>query len=81
MTTTPLTRESVRADIAALLGESPADIADDVDLLLLGLDSIRLMTLVERWRRAGVDVSFVDLAERPTLADWWRLLADRLPTA
>jgi bifunctional isochorismate lyase/aryl carrier protein len=43
------------------------------------LDSIRILTLVERWREAGVPVSFVELAESPTVAAWWTLLSARLP--
>ena len=35
----------------------------------------RLMSLVERWRRAGAGVTFVELAEAPTLARWWGLLS------
>jgi len=65
----------LRADVAALLDE-PAEALDAYDNLLdRGLDSIRLMTLVERWRRAGAEISFVDLAERPTLAEWHELIA------
>ncbi|HYN93022.1 MAG TPA: phosphopantetheine-binding protein [Pilimelia sp.] len=54
-----------------VLDEPPGD---DDDLLDLGLDSIRLMTVVERLRAAGHDVTFVALAERPTLGDWADLL-------
>ncbi|GAB4210741.1 MAG: isochorismatase [Roseiflexaceae bacterium] len=69
-----LDREQIRADVAELLEESPADLAEDDNLLDRGLDSIRLMSLVERWRAAGAEVGFVELAERPTLAAWWQLL-------
>jgi len=73
-----LTFESVRQQVAELLHEVPMHIADNDDLISRrGLDSIRIMTLVEKWRRQGIDVTFVELAEKPTLADWWRLLVAR----
>ncbi|MBM3114886.1 isochorismatase family protein [Jeongeupia naejangsanensis] len=65
-----LSADLVRSDVAAQMGLTTADLLDDDNLLLLGLDSIRLMTLVERWRALGADVGFVDLAETPTLAAW-----------
>ncbi|GAA2253514.1 MULTISPECIES: phosphopantetheine-binding protein [Kitasatospora] len=73
----PLTREMMKATVP--LGEEPTDIPDDDELQLLGPDSIRLMHLVERWHRAGLELSFVELAERRTLAEWWDLLSTRLP--
>ncbi len=66
-----LTLDSVRAEVAELLGEDPASIAEDENLADRGLDSILLMTLTERWRAAGSDVAFLDLAESLTLRDWW----------
>nr|WP_230988911.1 phosphopantetheine-binding protein [Streptomyces cacaoi] len=75
---TPLTLDRVRADVADVLGEDPADIADDDNLADAGLDSVRLMALVERWRTAhGIDISFVELAERPGISAWWQLLEGR----
>ncbi|MEU6668484.1 phosphopantetheine-binding protein [Streptomyces sp. NPDC046727] len=73
----PLTLESFRADLAEFLYLRP----DEVDLeeapLDAGLDSLRIVTLLERWQGAGADVSFVDLAERTSFAQWWQLLAER----
>ncbi|MFD2405602.1 phosphopantetheine-binding protein [Azorhizophilus paspali] len=46
------------------------------NLLDFGLDSIRLMSLLEGWKRAGAQVSFVQVAEQPTLAHWWSLLSE-----
>ena len=68
-------RDRIRTDVAAALGEEPQDVGDDDDLFDLGLDSIRLMSLVEQWRgETGSDIGFVDLAEEPTVAAWSRLL-------
>ncbi|SHH12219.1 phosphopantetheine-binding protein [Streptoalloteichus hindustanus] len=74
-----MTLDSVRADLAEVLYLEPADIAVDDELVDTGLDSVRIMSLVERWRAAGVEVTFVELAERPSLAAWWELLSTRLP--
>lgn len=72
-----LTLERIRADIADVLYLTPGEIKDDTHLIDQGLDSIRLMTLVERWREAGAQIEFVDLAdltEEPTVARWFELL-------
>ncbi|GGO38180.1 phosphopantetheine-binding protein [Streptomyces lasiicapitis] len=70
-----LSPERVRADVAELLGCDPAEIAPDDNLFDLGLDSVRIMTLVERWRSGGAaDLEFPDLAEQPELAHWTALL-------
>lgn len=74
-----LTLDRVRADVAELLYQEPEEVADTDDLLGSGLDSIRILTLVERWRDAGARISFVELAESPTVAAWWALLSGRLP--
>lgn len=73
--------DRLRGDVFELLDQPPSEVSEREHFLDLGLDSIRLMTLVERWRGAGVDVTFVELAERPTLAEWWELLSTRLPRA
>ncbi|MEV6569232.1 phosphopantetheine-binding protein [Streptomyces kronopolitis] len=70
-----LTLEQIRSDVADSLGEDPADIPLDENLVDYGLDSVRIMTLVERWRRDhGVVAAFVDLAERPAIEAWAPLL-------
>ncbi|WP_440900364.1 phosphopantetheine-binding protein [Actinosynnema sp.] len=69
-----LTAERVRADVAEVLGVAPEELDGDADLLDLGLDSVRVMGLVERWRAAGAEVEFPDLAEQPELAHWTALV-------
>ncbi|MFT2721896.1 isochorismatase family protein [Deinococcus sp. A31D244] len=61
------TEGRVRGQIAALLGVDPQDLHGDDDLLMLGLDSVRLMLLTEDWQREGRRVSYADVAARPTL--------------
>lgn len=71
--------ETVRAQVAELLNESQDSFTDEEDLINeRGMDSIRIMSFVEHWRRLGVEVTFAQLAERPTLTSWWELIASRL---
>ncbi|MGW8765237.1 phosphopantetheine-binding protein [Streptomyces sp. NPDC055815] len=66
-----ISREQMRADIAEATGLEPEQIEDETNLRDAGLDSIRLMTLVEKWRAAGVQgADFVALASSPTLGAW-----------
>ncbi|MCA1216979.1 non-ribosomal peptide synthetase [Streptomyces sp. 8L] len=67
--------------VDALIGEVRAQLTEGDEtpeasdnLIEWGLDSIGLMRLAARWRREGIDVSFGDLAVRPTLAHWRTLL-------
>ncbi|BBX15851.1 non-ribosomal peptide synthetase [Mycolicibacterium duvalii] len=75
------TAQSVRDEVAELLGVDPADLQPEADLIASGLDSIRMMTLSGRWRRRGVDVGFAALAAQPTVAAWTKLLEGHAPAA
>lgn len=76
--TAPLTRERMRADIALMLREDPSEIGDDDSLIDLGLDSIRAMALVQRWKDAGARVDFAAFAADPRLGAWWAIVARAL---
>lgn len=69
-----LTPELVRAHAAEALGIPPEEVEEGESLLDQGMDSIRLMSLVEKWREYGVETDFVALAEEPTLQAWNTLL-------
>ncbi|KII00549.1 acyl carrier protein [Streptomonospora alba] len=71
-----MTVERLRADVEQVLGEPPGSLGEHDNLLDRGMDSIRLMSLVESWRTAGVETDFITLAEEPTVAAWTRLLLD-----
>ncbi|MMZ59502.1 Isochorismatase [compost metagenome] len=69
-------KESVREAVASLLQEHPSSLGDRDNLIeMWGLDSIRMMALVEKWRRDGVEITFIELAERPTIAEWSSILS------
>ncbi|MGE6379147.1 isochorismatase family protein [Peribacillus muralis] len=72
-----LTLDGLRMAIADLLGESPSDIGDNEDLVDIGMDSIRMMSLVEILRGKGAEINFMQMAEKPTLAAWWELLSSQ----
>ncbi|MNP01336.1 Isochorismatase [compost metagenome] len=74
----PLTQKSIRDEVARILQEQASQIDEHDDLInIWGLDSVRIMSLVERWRLSGVEITFVELAERPTLAEWWEIMSTR----
>lgn len=74
MSVTTLIATRIRSDVAELLEVAPESIRPDDNLFDLGLDSVRVMTLVERWRAAGAAVEFPDLAEQPELGHWQSIL-------
>ncbi|ROO59760.1 amino acid adenylation domain-containing protein [Micromonospora sp. Llam0] len=73
--------DPVRAAVASALNVEYVDLTPDADLFALGLDSLTLIRLVSGWRRAGHSVTFEQLAETPTLADWATALTDGLAEA
>ncbi|WP_188316384.1 non-ribosomal peptide synthetase [Solihabitans fulvus] len=68
----------MRAAVAELLDLAPEALAGDEDLLGLGVDSIQVMRLAGQWRRAGADVTYAELVELRTLAQWWHLVSAKL---
>ena len=72
-----VTNDQALADIAELLNIAPAELDAELDLRDQGVDSIRIMELVERWRRAGVEkVDFIALAEDQRVSRWLEVLGD-----
>lgn len=69
------TAQSVRDEVAELLGVSSAELDPQADLIASGLDSIRMMSLSGRWRRQGINVGFAALAANPTVSAWSDLVA------
>lgn len=65
---------ALTAQVARSLQIAETELGADDNLLDCGLDSVRIMSLVESWRAAGHDVTFVQLAQTPTLRAWSLLL-------
>ena len=70
----PASKEALRALVLPLLDESDEPFDDD-NLIDYGLDSVRMMALAARWRKAYGDIDFVMLAKNPTIDAWWALLS------
>lgn len=49
----------------------------DENLILYGLDSIRVMEFAGRLREHGITVSFEELITNPTVNAWWALIQSR----
>ncbi|MEV4452412.1 MULTISPECIES: phosphopantetheine-binding protein [Streptomyces] len=73
----PLTLEGFRADLAEFLYQRPDEVDLEENPIDAGLDSLRIVTLLERWRETGAEVTFVELAECTSFAQWWQLLSAR----
>lgn len=75
----PPTIEEMREAVATMVGADPSTIADDANFVRLGVDSVGMLRLANRLRRAGIRVSYNDLATDPTLAGWQRYIAKVSP--
>lgn len=62
MSTAELTEARILADLSACAGLLAEEVELGDALADLGIDSIRLMNLVETWRAAGANVDFPRLA-------------------
>lgn len=78
MTITPSNTDllDVRAEIAAVLGVETDSLDPGSDLVMHGLDSLRMMKLAGQWRKRGYDVDFARLVADPTIEAWTDLLGD-----
>ncbi|NUB17366.1 isochorismatase family protein [Azospirillum brasilense] len=70
-----LSKDGLRRILLASLDEVPGD---DDNLMDFGLDSIAVMQVVDRWKAAGVEVGFAELAAQPSINGWWALIEPRL---
>ncbi|BCI87018.1 hypothetical protein NIIDMKKI_22240 [Mycobacterium kansasii] len=70
-----ISKDEIRAAIAAELGCPADELGDHDDLIQLGLNSIRMMGLAGGWRKRGADITFAQLAAAPTVASWYALLS------
>jgi aryl carrier-like protein len=71
---TDFTIEVLRRDIARMIHVDPSEIGDGDNLMDLGLDSMRAMTLVLSWEQQGIKLDFSQLAANVTLAGWWAVV-------
>lgn len=73
-TTNVLTLASMQQDVADILELELDEVDINENLIFLGLDSIRAMALIEKWRKQGVKIEFAELVKQVTLAQWWQMI-------
>ncbi len=66
--------QSMKQDIAKILLVDADDVDPNENLTYLGLDSIRAMTLVDKWRSQGTNITFESLMKTVTLQQWWEII-------
>ncbi|WP_045418416.1 isochorismatase family protein [Vibrio campbellii] len=66
-----LSLESMRKDVAGILDVDLDEVDVDENLIFLGLDSIRVMTLHSRWKALGFNVELAEMVALHTIKDWW----------
>lgn len=77
MTDFALTLERIREDVAAILEAPASAVEDGMNLLDLGLDSMRIMELAQRWSdESGAFVDAASLMEEPEVTAWWKRVSD-----
>lgn len=76
-----LDRAWLLAQLKPFLDADDGEPEADDNLMDFGLDSVQVMTLIGNWQRDGLDVSFAQLASKPTLAGWLKVLSTKLQTA
>ncbi|MDZ7922933.1 MAG: isochorismatase family protein [Marinagarivorans sp.] len=74
---TALTLATLKKDVANILNVNASDISNNDNLMDWGLDSIRLMALVNDWKKYNAALEFSDLAENVTLNEWFAILSAR----
>lgn len=73
--TTVTDRDRFIRDVAEVMGVAPGELSTDTNLLDAGLDSVRIMQLVEKWRSEGHEtVDPMLLAGDPVLDSWLEVL-------
>ncbi|MBV8994171.1 MAG: hypothetical protein JO287_10840 [Pseudonocardiales bacterium] len=74
LTNDPVTRQTLQTLIATRLDISLAEITGDTNLITLGMNSLEIMTIVNRLRRHGIPATYEQLATQPTLDAWWKAI-------
>lgn len=65
-----LSEQRIIDDVAQILEVDAATMSRETTLADAGLDSLRMVMLVENWRSEGNDVDFQELISLPTLGQW-----------
>lgn len=79
MRTTGLTRRWLHMWVQKLV-EEDSELDPDENLIVYGLDSLRIMQISSELRERGINISFEELGRTPTLSNWWSLVESRQRT-
>jgi bifunctional isochorismate lyase/aryl carrier protein len=74
---TTVTQQWLHVWVRKLVEEEDADLDPDENLIIYGLDSLRIMQLSSELKGRGINVSFEELGRTPTLSNWWSLVESR----
>ena len=76
-----LSLESMRKDVAGILDIDLDEVDVKENLIFLGLDSIRVMTLHDRWKKQGFNIDLSDMVKKNTLEEWCQAAQEDQVTA
>ncbi|WP_445115294.1 isochorismatase family protein [Acinetobacter sp. WZC-1] len=71
-----ITRQWLEKRVQQLI-EEDEELDPDENLILYGLDSLRIMQFSSELKAQGINVSFEELGRTPTLSNWWSLVDAR----
>ncbi|WP_462170359.1 isochorismatase [Pseudoalteromonas xiamenensis] len=69
--------KSIQQAIASVLSIDVTEVLPDENLIYLGLDSIRVMVLIDAWRAQGIDIRLAELSECTTVLEWHDVLSQK----
>ncbi|WP_435298926.1 phosphopantetheine-binding protein [Timonella sp. A28] len=72
----PINADDVLRDIAQTARMEPQDVDVSYTFFDLGIDSVRLMGLVEKWRSEGAQCDFSALLKNPTIRETITLVSE-----
>lgn len=79
--TSGLSLKIMQQDVAEMLDLPVTEVDVEENLLFLGLDSIRAMSLLEKWKTQGANLTFAQLMENVTLQQWWQSIEESRATS
>ncbi|MGP5540971.1 isochorismatase family protein [Psychrobacter celer] len=78
--TDKITKQWLHTRVEQLI-EEEEEIDPEENLIVYGLDSLRIMQLAAEFKGYGVDIGFEEIARNPTLSNWWDLIQQQQKSA
>ncbi|MBO2535333.1 MULTISPECIES: phosphopantetheine-binding protein [Rummeliibacillus] len=69
-----MTKQELKTLVQEYLDEDLEEVDWTESLLDLGMDSIRMMAIVDDIRVTGINVNFMEFAEKPSLEGWYNAI-------